>query len=263
MSLCRVKLTSSCIKRSFPMRLFSPIAILAFIIGSNYSQAGIYVDKIDHPRKVVVLKIEGRIKYEDNLEFQKVFDEIKRDGYRIKLNSVVLNTAGGSPSAAIAIGKIIRKEKLNTFVGPKHHCGSACIYILSSGIIRMAYGEVTVHRTTYEDGFPTEKLENSLKQTDVDNANHLFEMGMATQLVDAIRITPNYTNWKLDDKEKRRWGVHGTERLHEELWFRTTAKAKFYDTDVVRDFFYKFNDKCTKMAKEFKMTVFECVKAEI
>jgi hypothetical protein len=92
------------------------------------------------------------------------------------------------------------KENLNTFVGPKHHCGSACIYILSSGIIRMAYGEVTVHRTTYEDGYPTEKLEKSLKQTDVDNANHLFEMGMSTQLVDAIRITPNYTNFKLDYK---------------------------------------------------------------
>ena len=67
----------------------------------------------------------------------------------------------------------------------------------------------------------------------------------------------------MPDKEKRRWGVHGTERLYEELWFRTTAKAKFYDTDVVRDFFYKFNDKCTKKAKEFKMTVFDCVKAEM
>jgi hypothetical protein len=197
------------------------------------------------------------------IQFQKILDEIKIDGYKIKLNSVVLNTAGGSPSAAIAIGKIVRKEKLNTYVGPKHRCGSACIYILSSGIIRMAYGEVTVHRTTYEDGYPTEKLEKSLKQTDVDNANHLFEMGMATQLVDAIRITPNYTNWKLDDKEKRRWGVHGTERLYEELWFRSTAKAKFYDTDVVRDFFYKHNEKCTKIAKEFKMTVFDCVKAEM
>ena len=240
-------------------------SIIAFVtaLWIITASAGIYVDKVDYPKKVVVLKIEGRIKYEDDLQFQKVLEEIKSDGYKIKLNSVVLNTAGGSPSADIAIGKIIRKENLNTYVGPKHHCGSACIYILSSGIIRMAYGEVTVHRTTYEDGYPTEKLEKSLKQTDVDNANHLFEMGMSTQLVDAIRITPNYTNWKLDDKEKRRWGVHGTERLYEEVWFRTTAKAKFYDIDVVRDFFYKFNDKCTKMAREFKMTVFDCVKAEM
>jgi hypothetical protein len=46
-------------------------------------------------------------------------------------------------------------------------------------------------------------------------------------------------------------------------WFRTTAKAKFYDTDVVRNFFFKHNAKCTKMAKEFKMTVFDCVKAEM
>jgi hypothetical protein len=225
--------------------------------------AAIYVDRVDHPKKVVILKIEGRIKYEDEIEFQKALDEIKQDGYKIKLNSVVLNTSGGSPSAAIAIGKIIRKEKLNTYVGPQHRCGSACIYILSSGIIRMAYGEVTVHRTTYEDGYPTEKLEKGLKQTDIDNANHLFEMGMTTQLVDAIRVTPNYTNWTLDEKEKRRWGVHGTERLYEELWFRTTAKAKFYDTDVVRDFFYKHNAKCTKMAKEFKMTVFDCVRSEM
>ena len=34
----------------------------------------------------------------------------------------------------------------------------------------------------------------------VDKVDHLFEMGMATQLVDAIRITPNYTNRKLDDR---------------------------------------------------------------
>ena len=180
------------------MTLFRFVAALGIAIWSFTASAGIYVDKVDHPKKVVVLKIEGRIKYEDDLQFQKVLDEIRSDGYKIKLNSVVLNTAGGSPSAAIAIGKIVRKENLNTYVGPKHHCGSACIYILSSGIIRMAYGEVTVHRTTYEDGFPTEKLEKSLKQTDVDNANHLFEMGMATQLVDAIRVTPNYTNWTLD-----------------------------------------------------------------
>jgi hypothetical protein len=26
---------------------------------------------------------------------------------------------------------------------------------------------------------------------------------------------------------------------------------------------YKHNEKCTKMAKEFKMTVFDCVKAEM
>ena len=245
------------------MKFFRSITTFVIALWVITASAGIYVDKVDYPKKVVVLKIEGRIKYEDDLQFQKVLDEIRSDGYKIKLNSVVLNTAGGSPSAAIAIGKIVRKENLNTYVGPKHHCGSACIYILSSGSMRMAYGDVTVHRTTYEDGYPTEKLEKSLKQTDVDNANHLFEMGMATQLVDAIRVTPNYTNWTLDEKEKRRWGVHGTERLYEELWFRTTAKAKFYDTDVVRDFFFKHNAKCTKMAKEFKMTVFDCVKAEM
>ena len=242
-----------------------PITLIAllFAFWLSNANAAIYVDKVDHPRKVVILKIEGRIKYEDEIEFQRTLDEIKRDGYKIKLNSVVLNTRGGNSNAAMEIGKIIRKEKLNTYVGLKHRCASACIYILSSGIIRMAFGEVAVHRPTFDDDYPYEKLEESLKKSEAESMKHLMDMGMTTQLVEAIRITPSWTTWTLDDKEKRRWGVHGTERMYDELWFRTTAKAKFYDTDVVRDFFYKHHEKCTKMAKEFKMTVFDCVKNQM
>ena len=117
------------------MKIFRMLATLALAILVCSVHAGIYVDKVEHPKKIVILKIEGRIKYEDEIEFQKALDEIKRDGYKIKLNSVVLNTSGGSPTAAKEIGKIIRREKLNTYVGPKHRCGSACIYILSSGVI--------------------------------------------------------------------------------------------------------------------------------
>ena len=227
------------------------------------SYSAIYVDKVDHPRKVVILKIEGRIKHDDEIEFQKTLDEIKRDGFKIKLNSVVLNSRGGNSRAAMEIGKIIRKENLNTYVGLKHRCASACVYILTSGIIRMAYGEVAVHRATFDDDYPQEKLEESLQKADAESMKFLMDMGMTTQLVEASRITPSWTSWTLDEKEKRRWGVHGTERMYDEIWFRTTAKAKFYDTVVVRDFFFKHFEKCTKMAKDFKMTVYDCVKNEM
>ena len=247
-----------------PKQFFSSVLLTSACMAiATPSYSVIYVDKVDHPRKVVILKIEGRIKYEDEIEFQRTLDEIKRDGYKIKLNSVVLNTRGGSTSAAMEIGKIIRKEKLNTYVGPKHVCASACIYVLSSGIVRMAYGDVSVHRSSFNDEFPIEKIEKALVENDIEKMNYLYEMGMTTQLVEAIKVTPHWTRWTLDEKEKRRWGVHGTERIYEELWFRTTAKAKFYDTDVVRDFFFRHFEKCTKMAKEFKMTVFDCVKNEM
>ena len=235
-------------------------AWLATVTSAN---AGVYVDKVEHPKKVVVFKIQGKISHTDVSAFQNALNEIKNDGYKIKLNSVVLDSNGGSGKAAVAIGKIIRKEKLNTYVGPKHSCHSACVFILSSGIIRMAYGDVSVHRGTLYDDYPIESLEESLKTLDTEMLNHLFEMGMATQLIDAIRVTPFWTVWTLDEKEKRRWGVHGTERYYEELWFRTTATAKHYDIPVVKQFFFKHFDKCTKMAKEFKMTVFDCVKNEM
>ena len=58
-----------------------PISVIAtlFAFWLSNANAGIYVDKVDHPRKVVILKIEGRIKYEDEIEFQRTLDEIKRD----------------------------------------------------------------------------------------------------------------------------------------------------------------------------------------
>ena len=176
---------------------------------------------------------------------------------------VSASAPAGQHSIFADIEALIGKEKLNTYVGPKHVCASACIYVLSSGIVRMAYGDVSVHRSSFNDEFPIEKIEKALVENDIEKMNYLYEMGMTTQLVEAIKVTPHWTRWTLDEKEKRRWGVHGTERIYEELWFRTTAKAKFYDTDVVRDFFFKHFEKCTKMAKEFKMTVFDCVKNEM
>ena len=242
--------------------LIAVIVSLVTFAASNVN-AGIYVEKVDQPKKIVVLKIDGKITHSDVSAFKKALEEIKRDSYTIKLNSVVLNSNGGSGKAAVAIGKIIRKEKLNTYVGPKHFCQSACVFILSSGIIRMAYGEVSVHRGTLHDEYPIENLEESLKTLDTEILNHLFEMGMATQLIDAIRVTPFWSVWTLDEKEKRRWSVHGTERFYEELWFRTTAKSKNYEISEVKLLFFKHFDKCTKMAKEFKMTVFDCVKTEM
>ena len=59
------------------MILFRFVAALGIAISATTASAGIYVDKVDHPKKVVILKIEGRIKYEDDLQFQKILDEIK------------------------------------------------------------------------------------------------------------------------------------------------------------------------------------------
>ena len=247
-----------------PKQLVRSLLIVSAIIATaTPTYSAIYIDKVDFPKKVAILKIEGKIKYEDDLEFKKALQELKMNEYKIKLNSVVLNTRGGNTNAAMEIGKIIRKEKLNTYVGPKHVCGSACIYVLSGGVIRMAFGDVSVHRSSFNDEYPIEKLEKAIVEKDIEKMNYLYEMGMTTQLVEAIKVTPHWTRLTLDEKEKRRWGVHGTERTYEELWFRTTAIAKHYDTDVVRDFFYRHNEKCTKMAKEFKMTVFDCVKNEM
>ena len=55
-----------------PKHFFRSVLLASVSIGiATPSYSAIYVDKVDHPRKVVILKIEGRIKYEDEIEFQK------------------------------------------------------------------------------------------------------------------------------------------------------------------------------------------------
>ena len=54
------------------MILFRFVAAIGIATWAVTASAGIYVDKVDHPKKVVVLKIEGRIKYQEDLQFQKV-----------------------------------------------------------------------------------------------------------------------------------------------------------------------------------------------
>ena len=85
----------------------------AWLAIATSANAGIYVDKAEHPKKVVVFKIQGKISHTDVSAFQNALNEIKNDGYKIKLNSVVLDSNGGSGKAAVAIGKIIRNEKHN------------------------------------------------------------------------------------------------------------------------------------------------------
>jgi hypothetical protein len=127
----------------------------------------------------------------------------------------------------------------------------------------MAYGRVAVHRTTYTEEYPTEKLEKALREVDKKIAAHVEAMGISILLTDAILNTPNWATRELDDRERRRWGVHGTERVWEEMWFRNTASETKLSLDEVRSAFDKNISACKTPPMNFEMTMWECVRSKI
>jgi hypothetical protein len=215
--------------------------------------------KRNESNRTATISITNRIAYEDSEKFSNELDALNREGYKLLLNAIQIDTKGGNVSSAREIGKLIRKKKLNTYLSPTAQCRSACIYILSGGIIRMAYGEVWVHRTTYSENFPIEKIDSAIKKVDKDTKEHIETMGLSLLVADAIVTTPYWASRQITYQEKRRWGVHGTERIAEELWFRTTAKSLNMTTDMLMEIYSDNFKRCDAMARGFEMTQYECV----
>lgn len=249
-------------EESRPMKRLGISTLIGCLLSlcSVLLNAKVVVEREMTPKKLVVLKIVDRILYEEDETLKAELDRLERDGYRLKLNSVVLNSRGGNGSAAQAMGKMIRERKLNTFLGAGSVCDSACIYVLSGGVVRMAFGTVSVHRTSYEETYPVEKLEEALKSADDKTRKHIYDMGLSYQLTDAILMTPNSSIRKLEEAEKLHWGVHGTERMYEEIWFRNTSRDTKYSVSVVESFFRKHISNCNEKARRFEMTAWECVR---
>jgi hypothetical protein len=230
------------------------------LISLNQASAKVIVEKVDFPKKVVIVKIEGRIIHEEELEFEKALDQIKSDGYTIKNNAIAFNTRGGSGGSAIRIGEIIRERRLNTFVGPKSLCASACIYGVIGGVVRNIYGKVSVHRGSYNDVPPIHKIKKFIAWGDYDEIKHVNQMGISSWLTDAIMTTPNWTRRILTQTELRRWGIDATERLYEEFSLRAISAELDTNIDAVQDRFHENKEKCDAQVREFKVAQWDCVR---
>lgn len=211
------------------------------------------------PKREAVVKVVGEIKYGEDEELKSELQRVAMNEYKLKMNSVFFDTKGGNTNAAQLMGKLIRKQKLFTYIAPNASCASACIYAFSGGVVRMAYGRVSVHRSTFTDKYPTENIEDAIKATDERTRAYIYEMGLSSLLTDAILTTPNWAYRDLDDKDKRRWDVHGMERIYEAQWFRRAAsKARVKLDDFVKIYVENL-DTCNLRAKQQVQTVLDCV----
>jgi hypothetical protein len=212
----------------FSFQIFAYFSAFLLVALGTFSQASakVIVEKVEYPKKVAVVKIDGRILVDEEIEFEKALDQLKADGYIIKNNAISFNTRGGSGSTAREIGVIIRQRRLNTYVGPNSLCGSACIYGVIGGVVRNVYGKLSVHRTTYDDIVPLHKLKKFISWSDYEEIKHVSQMGISLLLIDAITTTPNWASRVLTETELRRWQINSTERLYEEFSFRAIESPR-------------------------------------
>jgi hypothetical protein len=234
---------------------YFPVVLL---LASHLYSFGDVVYLPDEPKPV--LRIEGKLKKPDLKDFQIAVAHLKRSGKRLHMDSVQLNSVGGNGHAGREMGRLIRRAKLNTFVAPESECVSACVEILIGGVVRMAYGTVMVHRSTLWSGnFTEQQLKQSLPDVDADTAAYVKEMGMSALLTESMLSTPTWALHTLTDTEKFRWGVHGMERVFEEVMLLRYARELKITALHFAELFGEHFDECDKVASRFEMTPHECV----
>ena len=241
------------------MRYLCTLVVFLTCLIAPHTHAEIKIDYVDTNAKIAVVKIINKIEYEEDELFIAALEKLAEENYKIKLNSIVLNSAGGNVTAAINIGETIRAKKLNTYVSPSAICTSSCVYVFIGGVVRMAYGLIGVHRSTFNETIASNKIHKAISNSDNKIESHVKSMGVSMLLLDAIQMTPNWLRRELSPLEKSRWGVHGVDRIYEELWLRSATSDLGYSYSDIEMKYHKHIIKCFRKATNFEVDPLDCV----
>jgi hypothetical protein len=126
-----------------------------------------------------------------------------------------INSRGGSVSAAMAIGRIFRKERAALFVDGT--CISACVLILA-GAIQREIGDsavVGIHRpylgTTPQRSVTTDQVKNAYRAVLQDMRAYLREMNVTERLADDMLATEPESAHILTQAELKAYGLSGVD----------------------------------------------------
>ena len=163
------------------------------------------------------LILSGEIKSSDVVELTKLLPQ-----YKI----ISLNSPGGDVSAAMNIGRLLRRFNSIAMVDYNQVCVSACVLVLAGSTFRMIKGKVGIHRPYLpQDKATTEDEQKVIYDAIRKNIiNYLEIMNINSTLYDDMfRISPRNVKF-LSKEELDLYGLSGTDPYFEEAASAREAK---------------------------------------
>ena len=246
------------------------VLFLSLLVVSNLN-AKVTIEKLNEydkfHRQYAQLYLSESIEKEDLQTFQDAIDKINTEGLHVKYDSVIMNNSiGGNVQTAIKISRIIRKNKLSTWIPKDKYCNSACLYVFVGGICRMGQGQIGIHRGFSPYSFQRiRSFKEVRKSTDSSfngNIDFFDEMNTRTSIVAIINQIPYWTMKVMSHDEKLEYGFYSTieeyelERLEEVAI--NTGKSKDDLMTSLSDRYQKLNPtKPVNRIKQFLTYLFD------
>jgi hypothetical protein len=145
---------------------------------------------------------------------------------------IVLDSLGGSVSAAMRIGRLIRNTGGRTVVGSNATCASACVLVFAAGLSRVVGARILnpslilpgdwdrmavqgpskigIHRPALADAPPETDMtsvKTAAEQVEKELREYAGEMNVSPRLIDDMLATPpEQVRW-LSEQDRQNYGI--------------------------------------------------------
>lgn len=227
------------------------------------AHADVVLERFGYSEKYTLI-VRGDIREVDVENFQNALDTIDKNKYKLHLNMVQLDSVGGGRSSGMDIGRIIRKNRLNTYIAPKSLCNSACVYAFIGGVQRYGFGKIGVHSTTFVDDFQIDdRYVADIVDKDIERVtNYVKEQRIDGNLASSILSTPFWSVRYLTDSEKFNWTVNGTDRAESEILVTNIANERKLKRSEVAKIIQTNYFECFNHVRYLQETVWDCLKSQ-
>jgi hypothetical protein len=162
-----------------------------------------------------------------NRLIEKTRGQAEAAKYSFQFDFAELDSRGGAVDAAMAIGRILRKEEAGAFVSQGAVCLSSCVFILAGGVTRSFQGSVGIHRPYFEvpsGDVSSQNIKAQYGKMLQDLRAYFREMNVAEGLADAMLLI-NPENVRLLSKaELDSYGLTDTDPIWKEAFELQEAK---------------------------------------
>ena len=235
------------------------LILLITLLFSNLGLADVVYEKLDEKdyagRQYVSLSITNGIEDGDFETLKDALNDINHHHYRLKEDSIYLNSYGGLVAEAKLMGHYIRRYHHATKVKKDAQCNSACVFLLISGSCRIADGDVGMHRKRNDEHFKDVSELNAYFNNDQDD-EFFKKMGANQELIDIRHNLPHWDLRYLSDSQKFHAGLFNTSEEESQYWqevvSRKIAAPKSFLLEELEDRNYELYKKVTWYDKWIK-----------
>lgn len=223
----------------FPSLLGTAACALSVMISAGQTQAASGVSgevKCSSFCFITNFQINGSINAETSAQFSGLIDEARRRGREqgkevlLEKTGVSLNSPGGTISAAVAIGRLMRKERFIADIAKGAECNSACVLIYAGAVVRYGHynaGKVGIHQPYFQvpkSPIEADEVRRRYASMLYDLRAYLKEMNVSEQLADEMLKTSPENIRYLTSKDQNRFGLTIFDPVDEEISALTEAQ---------------------------------------